>query len=179
MKSQKLLVGFAVSILLLISGNALGQSAAQKAEFIIGLTSKIEWPAGKNVSGNGAIVIAVVGESPLIAALKQEAEKKSTGGKKIEIKAMALADDFTASQIAVIGTKELTELAQILKKVKGLPVLTVSDANNFAGFGVVVDFMKDDTGGGKLTFALNKMAAKEIGLKMSPDLVKQAKKTFG
>jgi hypothetical protein len=111
--------------------------------------------------------------------LKQEAEKRSAGGKKIEVKTMAVGDDFTTSQIVFIGTKELPELAQILKKLKGLPVLTVSDANNFAGFGVIVDFIKDDSGGNKLTFAVNKMAAKEVGLKVSPDFVKQAKKTYG
>jgi hypothetical protein len=179
MKRQNALAGL-IAIILLFGGSTLfGQSASQKAEFVVDLIKQFEWPEGKGANGDGAIVITVVGESPLTATLKQEAEKRSAGGKKIEVKTMAVGDDFTTSQIVFIGTKELPELAQILKKLKGLPVLTVSDANNFAGFGVIVDFIKDDSGGNKLTFAVNKMAAKEVGLKVSPDFVKQAKKTYG
>ncbi len=154
------------------------EEAALKAGFIIELLGQVEWPA--DTLANKTTVISVVGQSPLTAELQKLAEQKTPAGRKIEIRTVSLKEDFSRSKIVVVATQDLTELAAILKALKGLPVLTVSDGDGFAGFGVMVDFLKKTTEDkDKLSFAVNKMVLKEAGLKISDNLIKQAKKTYG
>jgi len=159
-------------------GQQTSEEAALKAAFIIDLLGQVEWPA--DTVANQITVISVVGQSPLTGELQKLAQQKTAAGRKIEVHVVSAKDNFTRSKIVVIATQELTELAAVLKALKGLPVLTVSDGDGFAGFGVMVDFLKkapDDKS--KLSFAVNKMVLKEAGLKISENLIKQAKKTYG
>lgn len=168
---------FAMLLLIPFRLSAQDGPVAQKAGFIIGLSNEVTWPEGAN---EGPLVISVIGQSDITAELTRQAAKESAGGRKIEVKAVNISDDFSKSQIVFIAAKELTDLAAVLKRLKGAPVLTVSDAGNFAGFGVMIDFVKSDGGhSAKVSFAINKMAAREAGLKISDDLIKQAKKTYG
>jgi hypothetical protein len=161
-----------------VCGQQTSEEAALKAAFIIDLLGQVEWPS--DTVTNQTTVILVIGQSELTAELQKLAQQKTPAGRKIEIRAISIKDDFSRSKIVVIAIQDLTELAAVLKALKGLPVLTVSDRDGFAGFGVMVDFLKktpDDTG--KLSFAINKMVLKEAGLKISESLIKQAKKTYG
>ena len=159
-------------------GQQTSEEAALKAAFIIDLLGQLEWPA--DTLAKQITDISVVGQSPLAVELQKLAQQKTAAGRKIEVHVVSAKDNFTRSKIVVIAIQDLTELAAVLKALKGLPVLTVSDGDGFAGFGVMVDFLrKTPEDKGKLSFAVNKMVLKEAGLKISEYLIKQAKKTYG
>ncbi|SYZ72305.1 exported hypothetical protein [Candidatus Zixiibacteriota bacterium] len=170
---ELILTLFAVAL----AGAVFGQEVPAKADFILKAIDEVTWPADK---ATGTVVITVVGETPLKAALEKDAAKGTPGGKKIEVRFAAPTDDLTGSQVVVIGVKQLTDLAAVLKKLNGQPVLTVSDNGTFAGFGVMIDFLKDKpSNGAPVSYALNKMSMKESGLKPGENIVKMAAKTYG
>ncbi len=148
--------------------------AAAKAEFIAKLIDFVEWPAGKGTDGSGAVVIACVGDSPVIAALKDAAAKKSAEGTKVTVKSIAAGDPLAGSQMVFIGVCDKAELAKVMKAAAGQPVLTVSNCPKFAQFGVMVNILEESDGGAKVKFEVNTMTVKEAGLKIGSQLLKLA-----
>jgi hypothetical protein len=167
-------------ILLLLAVVAHGKDLTQaeidyKAEFIIKVVDYVTWPADAKTDTNGAIVIAVLGDSQLLPTLQTLADKKSGDGPKVVAKAITMEDDLTACQILFVTTEDKTELAAILKKIKNAPVLTVSDAYYFARYGVMVNFYTEEVKGKqKVKFEVNTMTMGFVGLKMSSKLLKLA-----
>jgi hypothetical protein len=145
--------------------------AAYKSDFIVKLVDYVTWPSDTGADG---VTIGVMGESPLLAGLKAKAAEKSSAGKKITVRAITLADPVTDCQIVFIPTTDKAELAKIFKKIGTSPVLTVSDCQGFAGFGVIINFFKEE-GSGKIKFEVNTMAAGDVKLKISSQLLKLAK----
>ena len=62
-------------------------------------------------------------------------------------------------------------LAEILKTVEGLRVLTIADIGNFLPQGGMIHFQLDQ---GKVRFEINPDAAARARLKISPDLLELA-----
>jgi hypothetical protein len=145
-----------------------------KADFILKLFDYVTFPSGSGIDSNGSAVIGVVGASPLTAALKAAAVGAGASGKKITVKEVSLSDPLTDCAILFIPTTDKTELAKALKKVANAPVVTVGDCTGFAGFGVIVNFFKED-GTGKVKFEINTLAAGDAKLKFSSQLLKLAR----
>jgi len=144
-----------------------------KADFIIKAVGYVTWPDGDSTNANGEIVIAVVGESQLTPRLIELAAEKTAQGTKMVVKTKALEDDLTDCQVLFMATEDKAELAQILKKIQEKPVLTISDSDYFARYGVMVNFYKKD-GDSKIRFEVNTMTLGLAGLKMSSKLLKLA-----
>lgn len=143
-----------------------------KADFILKLFDYVTYPAGSGVDSNGSATIGVLGESQVTAALK--AAVANASGKKITVKVVSVTDPLTDCAVLFISTTDKSELAKVLKKVANGPVVTVSDCTGFAGFGVIVNFFKED-GSGKVKFEINTLAAGDAKLKFSSQLLKLAK----
>jgi hypothetical protein len=145
--------------------------AAYKSDFIVKLVDYVSWPSDTGADG---VTIGIIGESPLVAGLKAKAAEKTSAGKKVTVKSISLADPVTDCQIVFIPTTDKAELAKIFKKIGTSPVLTVSDCQGFAGFGVIINFFKEE-GTGKVKFEVNTLAAGDAKLKISSQLLKLAK----
>jgi hypothetical protein len=70
-----------------------------------------------------------------------------------------------------ISASEEGRLSEILSSLKGHPVLTISDGDNFADKGVMVGFVNRD---GKIKLEVNKSAAESAGLKIDSQLLEIA-----
>lgn len=159
----------------LVSADADGD-AEYKSKFIINLVDYVDWPAGGDADESGSIAIAVIGDSPLLPKLKAMAETKTKDGKKIVIKEKVLNESTYDCQILFLASKETSDLAQVLKKVNGNPVLTVSDCDYFANYGVMINFYNEENDGkSKVKFEVNKATVSMAGLKISSKLLKLAK----
>lgn len=78
-----------------------------------------------------------------------------------------------------MGENDLSTLAQVLKRIENRPILTITDIDGLARYGVIVELVSDNEGTGKVDFIINKMVMKKAGLNISEDLIKQVKKTYG
>jgi len=169
----KLILAFL--LLLALTAFAQGDSdkeIAAKAEFLINLSQHAEWTAGGGPNDSGPVVICVVGSSPLVPQLKELAAREASKGQKYEIKEVAISDDLSGCHILFLPIHELAQLAKVLKKVNGTSLLTVSDAKDFARYGVMVNFFKEE-GKSKVKAEVNTMVIQEAGIKLSDKLMKQ------
>lgn len=158
-----------VVVLFVFTGASADVRTDYQAEFIVKLIDYVTWPDGAGRDTGGSFVIGVVGQTNLLDVLRAEAAKRAAD--KIEVKSFGLEDDFTGCQIIFMSTQDLKELPTILKKVAGKPILTVSEAEKFAQYGVMINF----TAGAateKAKFEANRLAAMDAGLKISAQLLK-------
>lgn len=149
------------------------EETEHRADFIIKAVDYVTWPEGAGTDADGAIVIGVVGESPLTAKLTEMAAVKTGEGTKVVVKALTLEDDLSTCQVLFMATEDKAALAKILKKIKQAPILTISDAEYFARYGVMVNFFQEE-GDSSVKFEVNKMVLGFSGLKMSSRLLKLA-----
>lgn len=176
MRGRVVLVWALVVALLVgpMAQTGIAAEAPDKADFVVKLIDFVEWPAGKGTDGSGAVVIACVGDSPVIAALKDAAAKKTGEGTAVTVKSIAAGDPLAGCQMVFIGTCDKAELAKVMKAAAGQPVLTVSNCVKFAQFGVMVNISEESDGGSKVKFEVNTMTVKEAGLKIGAQLLKLA-----
>jgi hypothetical protein len=170
-------------LILILAGNIFSQDSSEKdlikkAEFVIKLINNTEWPV-ENTAGNDTIIISIIGQPSFVGKLRDLAKTDNKLQKNIEIKSISIDDDFSNSSIIFIGENDLSVLAQVLKKTEKRPILTISDIDGFARYGVIVELISDKEGKGKIDFIVNKMVMKKAGLNISDDLLKKAKKTYG
>lgn len=162
-------------IAMMVQSNT-NESVDYKADFIIKLIDYVTWPDGAGSDKAGAVVIAVVGESPLTPRLEELAKNRTKDSKKVTIKTISITDTLANCQILFMPTKDKKDLAKILKGVKDAPVFTVSDADYFARHGVMINFFEEKVGGeNKIKFEVNRTTIKMAGLKLSSRLLKLAK----
>lgn len=168
----KPLVMLCVALFLFSAAATATEDIDYKAGFIIKLIDYVEWPSGAGTDGSGNIVINVIGASPMAGKLTELA-----AGKKITVKELPLDDAGIADcQILFMGTSETADLAKILKKTNGTTALTISDAEYFANYGVMINFYVEEAGGKtKTKFEVNKMVVDMAGIKISSKLLKLAK----
>ncbi|HDL03985.1 MAG: hypothetical protein DRP46_08515 [Candidatus Zixiibacteriota bacterium] len=170
-------------LIFIFAANVFGQDSTEKdlvkkAEFVIKLIKNTEWPA-ENAGGNDTFVISVIGQASFVGKLRDLAATDTKLKKTIEIKALSVDDDFSGSNIIFMGENDLSTLAQVLKRIENRPILTITDIDGLARYGVIVELVSDNEGKGKVDFIINKMVMKKAGLNISEDLIKQAKKTYG
>jgi hypothetical protein len=146
-----------------------------KANFIVQLAQNVEWPEGMGKDTTGAVVIGVVGQSSLTSKLKALAGDSARKGPGLTIKEYKIEDNLATCHILFISTKEPAELAKIFKKIEGRSVLTVSDAEYFARYGVMINFYTEpEDSSHKVRFQVNRRTTKEAGIQLSTDLLKRA-----
>ena len=172
-------------VLLLLGAVTFGENDVpkdieKKARFIVDLLNEIDWPADVLDASKGVITVSVVAESLLASKLHEISVSEKDAKRTVRVKTAAADDDFTSSQIIFIATRELPELARILKRVEGRPILTLADVEGYARYGVMIEIEGGaDSDSSKFELIINKMVLNKAGLKISDKLLKKAKKTFG
>lgn len=161
-----------LGIQLLGINSALGDIDAM-ADFILDLAGEVSWPEG-SFNKKNEFVISVIGNSDLVAKLEKKDKSKSKY--KFVIKNVGIDDEIENSHLVFLGITDLPELAKALKKLKTLPVLTVTNSSGFARYGVMIELLNKDD---KVEYAINKMTARDAHIEISDKLIKKAIKTFG
>ncbi|MDH4157939.1 MAG: YfiR family protein [candidate division Zixibacteria bacterium] len=165
---------WAILAMPVIGQDQADQDAEFEAKFVLDLLDKVTWPDKGQGSDTETAVITVVGPSALTPKLREMAAGRKAGQRRIEIREAAVTDDFTGSAILFIATSSLRDLARILKKVDGTTILTVSGAEEFARYGVMINFYKEE-GDANVKYEINRLVVKFAGLKIDEGLVKKAR----
>jgi hypothetical protein len=155
-----------------------GHSEDSKANFVLDLINMVDWPEQKAADEN--FKIYVYEDPDLYQSLKQIIKSDTDNFKNLQVISATPDDDLADCNILFVGTRDLKDLASILKKVSRSPVLTVSDIAGYARYGVIIDFDAQKAGKNeKYWLEINKMAARKAGLKIGGDLLKKADRTYG
>lgn len=141
-----------------------------KAAFINQFTTFIEWPQlSSAVNTNSYFRLCTFEGSPLISALESLVELNSIKGKKARLSVLSPPDTAENCDLVFIPPGQKGRLSEIVRGVRGQPVLTIGDSEGFAKDGVMINFY---TRNEMLAFEVNLNSVDESGFVFSSRLLK-------
>jgi hypothetical protein len=142
-----------------------------KAAFVYNFTKFIEWPSKSFADANAAIVIGVLGDSPMAAVLDDVVRDRKVNGRPIIVRPIQGAADAASTHLLFVSAAESARWAQLQAAIETRPVVTVGESPSFAQSGGTINFIVQ---GDKLHFVINMAAAERSGVKISAQLQKLA-----
>jgi hypothetical protein len=161
-------------LLAVITVSAGAQSVAApalKAAFLYNLAKFTEWPADALPAGASLVLCAT--DAPVAAALAVTAGGRSIGGHSIEVRLLN-ADSSTLRECHLMYVGDLGRKAAgpLLDALKGAPMLTVGDREEFVQLGGIAQLFIED---GQMRFAISVESAQRARLQLSAKLLSLAR----
>ena len=103
-----------------------------KALFLYNFVQFVDWPTNTFSSPATPLVIGVLGQERIAKALDDLARSETGHRRKLTIQRYRKLSDIQNCHILFIDQSQSQLLSDILGKVRGKPVLTVSDMEGFA-----------------------------------------------
>jgi len=142
-----------------------------EAEFIYKVAEFTTWPQGAFANSNSPLVIDVLGDDPLGHALDKTVRGETAGGRRLIVEWYGRAEEVKTCHILFISQSEIRQLDEIVKRLKGKPILTITDAHGPAFAGVMIRFTIERH---ELDFHINQQATKAAELTLSSRLLRMA-----
>ncbi|WP_415878534.1 YfiR family protein [Methylomonas sp. TEB] len=139
-------------------------NAKTKATYVFNFTKFVEWPALMN----DTLHVCIVGAEPIVNLLSELASR-DTKGHLLQI--WSGIDDPQICQILYID-HDAPELPALIQQVRGNQILTVSDAEGFAGRGGCIGFYSEN---GQIKLEINPDAVRRAQLKVNALLMEIAR----
>ena len=144
-----------------------------KAVMLFNLARFVEWPAKAFADSNSPIVIGILGRSPFGDILDKAVQGETVNGRHLVVEHYDGPQELKTCHILFIGSNEKSRLPQILSRLKGQPVLSVSEIDGFTKIpGGMVRFYTNDEK--KIRLRLNLESARSEGLGISSKLIQVA-----
>ena len=140
-----------------------------KAVFIFNFTQFVEWPSSSFSSAQAPLVIGVLGDNPFGSYLEDAVAGEKAHGHPIVVYYYKNPDEVEACNVLFINQSKSNEMSNIMAKLSGKGVLTISDANGFLQQGGIVRFF---TKNNKISLQVNLDAAKSANLDISSKLLR-------
>jgi YfiR/HmsC-like len=172
---RRVLALLVAALLAVTSDSVLAALAATeyqvKAVYLFNFSQFVTWPAQAFGGGDAPIVIAVLGHDPFGADLDSVVSGEHVGPHPLLIRRIGDVSQIKDCHILFIDRSEKGQLSQILMALRGRSILTVSDIDEAARSGVMIDLVKD---GGRVRMRINVDAAHQSGLTLSSKLLRPA-----
>ena len=147
-----------------------------KALFLVNFAKYVDWPSDSLAAGNDSFVIGLFGECKLADDLAKAVVGRTVSGHGIRIQQVRNQDEARACRIVFISHAEKKRLVELLEQVRGLPVLTVGETDEFCQLGGIITFIKKDD---KVRLQIELDAARRAGLEISSRLLSVADRVNG
>lgn len=141
-----------------------------KAVFLFNFAQFVEWPASAFPQPNAPFVIGVLGKDPFGSNLDDVVRGEAVNGHPLAVQRYLSVSDVRDCQILFIPAAELTNVDELLTKLKGRSVLTVTDADE-AQRGVMIGLITQDR---QIRLRIDVQAAKVASLTISSKLLRPA-----
>ena len=156
-----------------IGAAATGAEYQIKAAFIYKFATYVRWPATAGADVNTPFVIGVLGKDPFGPALSEVVRGQSVQGRVILIRNIGRVEEALRCDLVFVSSSERNNLQRIFAALRGVPVLTVSDLDQFAEQGGMIGlFTTEDN---HIRFSINKSAIERPGLRASSQLLQLAR----
>lgn len=143
-----------------------------KAAFIFNFAKYIRWPASSTAEVNKPFVIGLIGKDPFGSVLDDAMRGQNVDSRVVVVKRFARIDDIVNCDILFVGSSEKGNLRSIFAVSRKAPVLTVSDMDQFAENGGMINLI---TEANRIRFAINVEAVERAGLKPGSQLLRLAR----
>lgn len=171
---RALVPAFAACLPALVSMPAFAQPPAVeyavKATYLYKFAPFVEWPAGTFRSSSDSLVICVVGRDPVAELVDEAAKGEFVAGHPIEVVHISAAANDAGCHILYVALRG-SAAAAVLERVRGMPVLTVTDAADDAHTRAIVNFNVRES---RVRFDIDLGAAAENHLVISSKLLNLA-----
>ena len=142
-----------------------------KAVFLYNFSKFTDWPEDAFTSPDAPIVIGVLGKDPFGHYLQEAVQGWKVGGRTLVVQNYRRIEDVKTVHILFISESESRRMPEILAQLRGRSILTVSDAENFAVNGGMVNFI---TLNNRIHLRINTDALKAARLTMSSKILRAA-----
>jgi hypothetical protein len=140
-----------------------------KAVFLYNFAQFVEWPATPD--SQKPVIIGILGEDPLGAFLDETVRGEHLGQRPFEIVRYRQLTGIDTCNILFISRSENERVAQILAALGNQPILTVSDGDDFANRGGMIQFVSDKS---RIRLRINLEAAQAANVTISSKLLRVA-----
>jgi hypothetical protein len=138
-----------------------------KSAFLYHFARFVQWPERADTAADAPLVIGVLGADPFGPALDQAVADKNVAGRPLSIRRLRDVEQARECAIVYIALSG-DELADALAALRGAPVLTVGDAEEFIRHGGIVAFVRADN---RVSLEIDAQAAQAAGLRISSRLL--------
>lgn len=147
-----------------------------KAAYVFNFGKFVRFTPSGAVIKQQSFDICVVGQDPLGNTLDQLTSNEQLDGRPVRVLRLKTAAEGRACAIAYISASEGARTKNDLDALRGQPVLTVSDADNFLQNGGMIQFLIQAK---HIRFAVNLDAVRGAQLSLSSELLKVAASVNG
>jgi hypothetical protein len=168
----------AVATLLIFLGAAPSRGASQafdeyqvKAVFLFNFAQFVDWARGTGEDPNSPFTICVLGDDPFESSLDDTVRGESLGTHRFEVRRINSPRETSTCRILYVSSSESKQLQGILDSVKGRSILTVSDVDDFARRGGMVQFQTENK---RIRLLINNDVARAARLTISSKLLRPA-----
>jgi hypothetical protein len=153
------------------NATSLASEREVKAAILYRVAKFIDWPADSFTNSTSPFVVCVVGDEEVLHAFDSLAGK-TVNGHNVNVRRVT-GDmlDLRLCHAAFFPADIGADVDYALSKLKGLPVLTVGEAEDFAYRGGILALL---TRNQRVKFALNLPVSKSAGLVVSSQLLQLA-----
>jgi hypothetical protein len=144
---------------------------ALKAAFISKFVNFVTWPSNSLGAANEPLVLTVLGTDPFGATLEETMQNTTVHGRRIVVQRVRDEGNLATCHVLFVSASEEPRLPEILGRLRGQPLLTISETDQFCQQGGMINFIRT---GRHVRFEINPQAAERAGLKISSQLLKLA-----
>jgi hypothetical protein len=142
-----------------------------KAIFLFNFAQFVEWPPEAFPQAQTPLVIGVLGEDPFGTYLDETVRDETVNNRPLAVQRYHRVEEIKTCHVLFISRSEADQLEQILATLHGRHILTVGDADSFAGRGGMIRFVLEQN---KIRLRVNLEAAKDANLTISSKLLRPA-----
>lgn len=141
-----------------------------KAAFLFNFAQFVQWADARGARDD-PFVIGVLGDDPFDGYLDATVSGESVGGRPFVVERYRNVAEAARANILFVSRSESQRIGQIVEALRGKPVLTVSDADDFAKRGGMVQFV---TANKRIKLSINLDRARASNLTISSKLLRPA-----
>lgn len=142
-----------------------------EAALVLSFARFVEWPAEEFRSPTAPIVIGIVADEAVAAALEARSRGQNVAGRTVAVERVQWDGDVADMHVLFIGDGARRHLGVVLERVRALPIVTVSPIAEFGRAGGMITLAFT---GGRVTFAVNTHATASNAVRLSSFLLTHA-----
>lgn len=143
-----------------------------KAAFLFNFAQFVDWPTSAFAEGDTPLAICVLGDDPFGAYLDDLVRGEQVNNRRLTVQRFHAAEDVKGCQVLYVSRSESKNLGKALASGKEMGALTVSDVDDFAERGGIIQLATTESG--RIRLRINVLAAKASNLVISSKLLRSA-----
>jgi hypothetical protein len=142
-----------------------------KAVFLFNFAQFVEWPPAVFTEESAPLAICVLGDDPFGPYLDAIVRGEQVNSRRLTVQRFHSAEEAKSCQVLFVSRSQERNLDKALAWARGMDALTVSDADDFAGRGGMIELKTEK---GKIRIRINTSATKASSLVISSKLLRSA-----